>query len=268
MTGRYIHGTGPQRAIVLHGWLGDWRVFEPMLPALDPNQFSLAFMDARGYGASMDSSGPFDMRTLAEDAKNTADQLGWESFAVIGHSMGAKAALRLAIDYADRVTRILALTPVWASPAPLDAQALALFRGAATDLELRAAILDNTTGGRLTKAWSHAQAATSLKVSTSEAFAAYFESWAFDDFSAEARNVRHETLVVAGAHDGGVTEAGVRATWLKELANARLQVLPEAGHYPMLETPLLLAAVVERFLTEGVIAKAFLLSAGPEHQHL
>jgi hypothetical protein len=36
----------------------------------------------------------------------------------------------------------------------------------------------------------------------------------------------------------------------------------------MLETPLLLAAVVERFLTEGVIAKSFLLSAGPEHQHL
>lgn len=248
MIGHYIHGAGPVRVIVLHGWLGDWRVFEPMLAGLDPGQFSFAFMDARGYGQSSALPGPFDMATIAADALRLADHLGWDRFAVVGHSMGGKAALRVAVEAPGRVTRILALTPVWAGPAPFDADTLGFFRAAAGDLAVRAAILDQTTGGRLPKAWSQRQAAISAKVSTAEAFAAYLESWALDDFADEARRAPHDTLVVVGAHDGGVTEATVSATWLAGLTKARLEILPGAGHYPMLETPLSLSALFERFL--------------------
>jgi hypothetical protein len=45
MIGHFIHGHGPERGLVLHGWFGDWRVFEPLLPALDESRFSFAFMD-------------------------------------------------------------------------------------------------------------------------------------------------------------------------------------------------------------------------------
>jgi pimeloyl-ACP methyl ester carboxylesterase len=219
-----------------------------MLPALDDGQVTLAFMDARGYGASKAMTGPFDMQTMASDARGLADELGWDRFAVVGHSMGGKAALRLAVDSPERISRMLVLTPVWAAAAPFDAQGLGLFRAAATNIPTRAAILDNTTGGRLPKAWSRAQAIASARVSTPEAFAAYFESWALEDFSAETRNLALETLVVVGAHDAGVTEEGVRASWLSTLTNAHLHVMAETGHYPMLEAPLLLASLIERFL--------------------
>jgi hypothetical protein len=36
-----------------------------MLPALDPERFTLAFMDYRGYRASSDLSGPYDLATIA-----------------------------------------------------------------------------------------------------------------------------------------------------------------------------------------------------------
>jgi pimeloyl-ACP methyl ester carboxylesterase len=233
---------------VLHGWFGDRRVFEPMLPALDPEVFSLAFMDYRGYGTSKAIAGSFDIDTIAADAEALAAHLGWEQFAAIGHSMGGKAVLRLAAKLGDRVTRILALTPVWAGAAPFDAQTLSLFRGAATDVNLRVEILNHSTGGRLPKVWLRMLAAKSVEASTTEAFAAYFESWALGDFAEQIRGLSQETLVVAGADDGAIPADAISATWIANLPNARMQVLGGCGHYPMLELPLALAALFESFL--------------------
>jgi len=248
--GYVLHGRGPVRAVVLHGWFYDWRVFEPMLPALDPTLFSLAFMDCRGYGASQALAGAFDIETIAADAEELASHLGWKRFAVVGHSMGGKAALRLATNAPGRVTRILALTPVWAGPAGFDTQTLGLFRAAVGDVNLRATILHNTTGGRLPAAWSRWLAARSAEASTVEAFGAYLESWALGDFADQVRGLPHETLAVVGAEDTGITADAVMATWLT-MPNARLHVLAECGHYPMLERPMALATVFESFLSHS-----------------
>ncbi len=250
MIGHVVHGAGSARVLVLHGWLGDWSVFQAMTPALDPDAFTFAFLDVRGYGRSKDQAGPYDMAMIASDAAALADALGWETFAVVGHSMGGKAALRLAVDHPARVERILALTPVWAGAAPFDAPTRGLFFGAVQDRSLRAAIIDNTTGGRHPKAWSRAMAERSAADSTDAAFEAYARSWIDDDFEAAARTIGQEVLVVVGRHDAGVTEDAVRATWLAQLPSARLEVLDGAGHYPMIETPLALAGIFERFLSK------------------
>ena len=234
--------------MVLHGWLSDWRVFEPMLPALDPAVFSLAFMDCRGYGLSRALGGPFDIDTIAADALELASHLGWERFAIVGHSMGGKAALRVAVSAPDRVTRILALTPAWAGAAPFDTQTLNLFRGAVGDVDLRATILNHSTGGRLPVAWSRWAAEKSIEVSTREAFGSYLESWALGDFADQVRSLTHETLVVAGADDAGIPVDAIKTTWMAGLRNAHLEVLADCGHYPMLERPLALAAIFDRFL--------------------
>ena len=106
MIGHVVYGRGPVRAVVIHGWFYDWRVFEPMLPALDPEVFSLAFMDCRGYGSSRTMSGPFDIDTMAADSLSLASHLQWERFALVGHSMGGKAALRAAASVGDAVPGI------------------------------------------------------------------------------------------------------------------------------------------------------------------
>jgi pimeloyl-ACP methyl ester carboxylesterase len=78
----HTYGNGPIRVLVLPGWLGDWSVFEPMLPGLDGERFTFAFLDVRGYGVAKAMPGPFDMETIAADALAQADQLGWERFSV------------------------------------------------------------------------------------------------------------------------------------------------------------------------------------------
>lgn len=247
MIGHHIHGRGPIRAVVLHGWFGDGEVFAPVLPALDPEIFTLAIPDDRGYGASRGQEGPFDVATIAGDVARLTRHLGWDRYAVIGHSMGAKAALQLALEEGDRVTRLLALTPVWAGPG-LDAETLGFFRQAVDDPEVRAAILKVSTGGRAPEAWAHAFARQSLDASTKAAFAGYLESWARGDFAQAASALPQEVLVAVGEHDGGIPPQAAQATWVANLRNARLTVLPGCGHYPMIETPLALATLIDGFL--------------------
>ncbi len=249
MIGHFVHGTGAARAIALHGWFNDKDAFAPLLPALDPDAMSIAFMDCRGYGSSRDHAGPFDMSTIAADAIELADRLGWERFSLIGHSMGGKAMLAAAVAAPARVERICGITPVWAAPAPFDPDTLGFFRSAASSIEARQAIINNTTGGRLPPIWSRGAARHSAEVSTIEAFAGYLESWALDDFAEATSAIRQPTLVIAGAHDVGVPEAWIRQSWLAALPHAELFVLPEAGHYPMDECPLILATTLTRFLT-------------------
>jgi pimeloyl-ACP methyl ester carboxylesterase len=88
----------------------------------------------------------------------------------------------------------------------------------------------------------------SVDTSTVEAFGGYLDSWALNDFSERIRHLSHEILAVAGATDAGLPPEAVRATWITHLPNARLQVLGECGHYPMMERPLALAAIFEQFL--------------------
>ncbi|MCK1675195.1 alpha/beta hydrolase [Bradyrhizobium sp. 150] len=242
------YGSGPHRAVLLHGWFGDAQSFTPMLQGIDPDRFTFAAMDFRGYGSAKGSTGPFNMATVATDAIAVCDSLGWAQFSVVGHSMGGKAALRTAILAPNRVQRVCAITPVWAGKAPLDQDTVQFFRSAAEQFDARRAIIDTSTGGRLPSYWSKSVATRSMKTCSARAFAEYFESWALDDFDREAAELANETLVVAGGHDLGVPEQFIRETWLRRLSNARLTVLPESGHYPMDECPLILAAAVSTFL--------------------
>ena len=244
----FIYGSGSVRAIFLHGWFGDANSFRPILQGIDPSRFCFAFLDSRGYGGQKDSGGPFDMETIASDAMNLGDRLGWESFSIVGHSMGGKAALRLATRVPHRVQRLCAITPVWASAAPFDQETLSFFRSARALVATRRAIIHDTTGRRLPAYWSQNVAARSMEISEASAFSSYLESWVFDDFEEEASKLISETLVIVGGFDLGISEHLVRSTWLTHLKNARLTLLPEAGHYPMDECPLILAETISTFL--------------------
>ncbi|WOF43001.1 alpha/beta hydrolase [Sphingopyxis indica] len=243
-----MHGRGPIHAVAIHGWFNDHAAFDAMLTGIDPDRFSLLLLDLRGYGSRRDSDGPFDIETMAADALTAADAVGWDRFSVIGHSMGGKAALKLALTAAERVEKIVGITPVWAGAAPFDPPTRAYFQQAAASLEIREAILDLTTGSRLPLSWLKRAAERSAAISDQGAFAAYFESWSGDDFANDASAIEQPVLVFAGGRDKGIPEELIRTTWLSSLSRAGLVVLPEAGHYPMDECPLILAAEVVAFL--------------------
>jgi pimeloyl-ACP methyl ester carboxylesterase len=88
----------------------------------------------------------------------------------------------------------------------------------------------------------------SLDASTVDAFGAYLPAWARTDFTAEITGNPVPALAIVGEHDPAMGAATMAATWLTHYPNARLEVLANAGHYAMYETPVRLATVLDDFL--------------------
>jgi esterase len=246
--GHKLVGEGASRVLVLHGWLGDHRMFEPMFDSLNFESFTYAFMDYRGYGRSKELTGDYTLDEIAGDAFALAGKLGWDWFDVVGHSMGGMAAQRMIADDAERVRAAVLIAPVPACGLKFDEDTWALYHGAIDDPIKRAGAVDLTTGGRLSASWLDAVSSRSFAHSTREAVAAYFEAWTKTDFSARMNGIAHRTKVLVGEHDAVVTPKLMNETILAWNPRAEMDILQNCGHYPMLETPVYLATVMERCL--------------------
>ena len=246
--GHTIFGKGSEGVIVLHGWLSDHSVFEPMFPSLDTDTFTYAFMDYRGYGKSQNMAGEHTMKEIATDVIALADQLGWQRFHLVGHSMGGMAIQRIAVDACERVKSLVAITPVPACGVPFDDNGWALFSGAADNDANRRIIVDTTTGNRLSGHWLDWMVQRSRETTTRDAFADYLIAWAKTDFTAEVKGLQVPLLVLIGAHDPVLNEEVMKGTYLTWYPKVALEVIANAGHYPMQETPVYLATTIQTFL--------------------
>ncbi|MFF5704093.1 alpha/beta fold hydrolase [Streptomyces sp. NPDC012794] len=241
-------GTGPVRVIVLHDWFGTSANWGSVLDYLDPQGFSYAFLDYRGYGERRDVSGRYTVPEIADDVLALADQLGWDTFSLIGHSMGGKAAQQVLARAPERVEKLIGLTPVPAGPYAMDDATHALFHGAAEDPEKRRTILDLVTGHRASRHWLERMVAHSLAVSRPEAFAGYFADWQPRDLSAAVKGSTVPVLVLVGEYDLALTAEVMRGTFQASYPNCRVVTIPGAGHYPPQETPVAFVTEVEAFL--------------------
>ncbi|HRW17754.1 MAG TPA: alpha/beta hydrolase [Dermatophilaceae bacterium] len=243
-------GSGAHHVFVLHGWFGSadgWGLFPDYL---DGQRFSYHFTDNRGYGARMGEPGDYTLDEVAGDVLALADELGADTFSLIGHSMGGAEVLRVLALAPERVRKIVAITPVGATPTPFDEAGHDLFYGAADDPGKRFGIIDFTTGNRNTATWVQSVVDWSLAHSTTEGFAGALVAWATPDFLDEVAGCETPILVIPGEHDPALGRATVEQTYAPHFPNCTIEVMPNAGHYPMFETPVQLATVVERFLAD------------------
>ncbi|RKN21133.1 alpha/beta hydrolase [Micromonospora musae] len=241
-------GHGPRRVLALHGWFGSARGWGWLPELIDGDRFTWAFLDYRGYGDRTDVAGDHSIAEISRDAIDLADSLGWSSFSVVGHSMGGSAAQRVLADAPGRVERLVGISPIPAGGVPFDLQSWTLFDGAAANPDNRRAIIDLTTGNRLSGRWLDEMVRFSVENSDREAFGAYLTAWARTDFTDEVKGNPVPALAVVGAQDPALGADTMRETWMRHYPNARLEVLPDAGHYAMYEAPVRLATVVEDFL--------------------
>lgn len=99
------HRGGPG-LLLLHGITDSWRSFEPVLPWLPPD-WHVVSMTQRGHGGSS-TAASYRTRDFAADAAAFVETLGLAPVIVVGHSMGAVNALRLAIDHPAAVRGVVA----------------------------------------------------------------------------------------------------------------------------------------------------------------
>jgi len=85
----------------------EWRSVAPQLA----KKFTVVAADLRGYGeSSKPSDGEnhlnYSKRAMAQDQVDLMAHLGFQKFAVVGHDRGGRVAHRMALDHADRVTKL------------------------------------------------------------------------------------------------------------------------------------------------------------------
>jgi len=237
----------------LHDWFCDHSTWDAALPYLTPALFTYVFADLRGYGASREMEGAYTLEEASGDAIALADKLGWSHFSLIGHSMSGLIVQRIAQRVADRIKRIVAITPVPPAGVGLDQPAVDLFRRIAfADDEERFSAVGGMWGARLSETWIRYKLRRWRETASPTAAANYVELWGRGDVSQGACGLKTPMLIVAGAKDAPPFQAGaLEASMLPYYPNARLISLEESGHYPMQEQPPLLATVIERFLSES-----------------
>jgi pimeloyl-ACP methyl ester carboxylesterase len=250
VAGSYLTvGSGDHHVLAIHGWFGSARGWGSFPEFIDGSAYTYVFMNLRGYGDRRDAPGDFTVDEVAADALAAADDLGWDRFSVVGHAMGAKFAHRVLLQAPGRVRKLVGLNAVPAGHMPMDNESWALFSGAPTEPRNRAAIIDFTTGNKLTKTFIHRMVQHSLDNSTVEAFAAYLRAWAMADFSGQAmRDTVTPVKLIVGVNDPALSADLMERTWCVFFPNAELTILPDAGHYPMFESPVSLATSIEEFL--------------------
>ncbi|MGI9412342.1 MAG: alpha/beta fold hydrolase [Hyphomicrobiales bacterium] len=253
--GHEVYGTGAEKVILLHDWMGDAQNYAPLKAYLDAQAFTYVFADVRGYGRSIRLKGAYTAGEVASDVVHLADHLGFDRFHVVGHSMNGMTVQRLAIDDwtggAKRLKSLVAITPVSADGYPASEEDRSFLWAAIDDPDVAAQAFGALTGGKLGAKWAQMKVQRNIETSDPDAMKGYYKMWLDTDFSAEAAGARVATpmLVIGGRNDlPGFQEPKLRASFGQWYPNAELTFITDAGHYPMQETPAYLAAMIEGFL--------------------
>jgi len=109
IAGKLWGSEGCEPTIALHGYLDNANSFDAIAPSL--SGLRIFAMDFAGHGWS-DYRRDGELYTGLNDIKDVlavADKLGWDTFNIIGHSMGAEIGSQLAGLFPDRVRRLLCI---------------------------------------------------------------------------------------------------------------------------------------------------------------
>ena len=228
------HGSGPA-VVLVHGLGGTSNSFETLMPALDG--FCVLRPDLPGAGRSALRPGRPGLPGLVAAVRECLRAQGVSRAHLVGHSMGALICQHLAAA-APELASSLTLFGAILEPSPAARDALAARAREARTAGM-AGIAEAVAAGSLAPGAAGGVACAFVRESllrqSPAGYAAHCEALAAAR-AADHPAIRCPTLLVHGAEDPVAPPA--MAKKLRGLIDAaRLETLPGAGHWPMLEAP-------------------------------
>lgn len=247
------YGEGPTTLVILHGLFGmldNWQTLARQWAA----HRRVILLDLRNHGRSPHHEG-MDYEMMAADVAATLEELSIDRCELLGHSMGGKVAMRVALDYPDLVDKLIivdmaprAYRPghddVFAALAALDPASVGDRKDATgrmeahvTDPGVRLFLLKNLA--------RNPAGGFRWRMNLPGIRAAYPALIGPVGAVGETSNIT--ALFVRGAKSGYVTEADYPA--INQLfPKAAVVTVPDAGHWVHAENPAGLTEVVGPFL--------------------
>jgi pimeloyl-ACP methyl ester carboxylesterase len=258
-------GDGPL-LLLIHGMAGTAHNWESVIEPLALHNLVVA-PDFPGHGDSAPGGGDYSLGSLASGLRDLMIALGRDRATLVGHSLGGGVALQFAYQFPEMVERL-----VLVSSGGLGPEVGAILRAAAlpgADLFIRSTAMPGSiAGGWLTGALGRlglrpnadlaevGRAYASLAdADRRKAFLSTLHAVVDTDGQRVAALDRLylaenlPVLIVWGERDPIIPVEHGRAAHA-QLPGSHLEVFPDAGHVPMLESPGRFAAVLQRFLDE------------------
>ena len=134
------HMSGPEHGlpvIALHGWLDNANSFARLAPKLPG--LRIAALDFAGHGHSdhRPRGAGYSLADYAFDVLCVAEQLGWERFALLGHSLGAIVSVVIAGSFPERVTHLALIDGIMLRNGPVEDTAERMGQALQAQLDLQ-----------------------------------------------------------------------------------------------------------------------------------
>lgn len=100
------YGTSGKPLFILHGIFGMLDNWHNIAKQLAKNGYTVYTIDARNHGQSPHSA-EMSYQLMAEDVIALANDLGYETFTLMGHSMGGKTAMWTAHQFGNRIEKLI-----------------------------------------------------------------------------------------------------------------------------------------------------------------
>jgi len=264
---RYLQaGTGPV-VVLIHGITSSADTWAAAMAAA-PDGRTLIAPDLMGHGGSAKPRGDYSLGAFASGIRDLLAALGHDRVTVVGHSLGGGIAMQFAYQFPERTERL-----VLVSSGGLGREVSLLLRAAAlpgSELALRFLAprwLGRAAGG---VGWAGSRIGLKpgrdvgemfqgfLSLSDRETRAAFVQSLrAVVDTGGQRVNGHDRlylaaglpTLLVWGERDPVIPVDHAHGAHAA-MPGSRLELFPDAGHFPHMEEPERFAAVLEAFLAE------------------
>ncbi len=255
-------GEGGRPVLLVHGFTADSGEVAGVLGPLAERGWHAVAPDLRGHGRSDHPTDPADysFELMAADVVALADHLGWERFALVGHSMGGAVAQHVALDRPERLTALV-LVSTFHGPVPgITMELVELGRwvvresgmtGLADAMAARRAENPDSIAAfeRLQEARPGyaEQSRARLEATSPDMWMAVASRFvAQEDRLGRLAKVDVPTAVIVGELDSTMLDDCRRLA--STIPGATLTVIPDAGHVPQLEQPDAWWDALSRFL--------------------
>ncbi|MCX6433324.1 MAG: alpha/beta hydrolase [Actinobacteria bacterium] len=250
----------PDPLLLLNGTGSPMSQWDPALLSAVSRTRRVIVYDYPGLGASAPMTGRLTFDRLAAHAAALIEELGYRQADVLGWSMGGFVAQRLAVRFPERVHALIlagtnpggprtALGPTWVQEVDSDADATA-----------RSYVLTNYPPGRRDRGWAFVRRVNAaidegrfppdrIPASTYDAMVAAENPWLTSSENlTQLRKISVPVLVITGAQDVVTPPANSR-TIAAAIPDARLRLVPHAGHSFLFQKPRLIARTIDVFLS-------------------
>jgi len=218
-----------------------------MVPFL-AEQFRVITFDNRGVGQSDKPAGPYTAQMLATDTVGLLDALGVDKAMIMGHSMGGFVAQALALDFPQRVDKLILCSTNFGGShhVPVTPEAMKVLTDVSSDplTRFKNGLIVSTAPGWVEKnpetiqEWIEWRVSNPIEPGPYQAQLAIGLALLDDAAAFEERlfQINIPTLILFGAYDKVVPPENA-SLLAEKIANSQIVILPDAGHFFPIEVP-------------------------------